>query len=397
MATVTERPRPTAVRAARLFDGTGGSWVPNPVVVMDGTTIRSVQSNGAVPDGAHLVDLGGATLLPGLVDTHVHLVFDGTAGAVDNLAARDDDATLAAMREAGTQLLRAGVTTVRDLGDRDYLSLRLRGEQAMPTLVTAGPPLTSPDGHCHFLGGCAEPTESGVRAAVRRHAERGVDVIKIMASGGTLTPGSRQELSQFDAAAMRAAVDEAHRLGLPVTAHAHGTPAIADALAAGVDGMEHVTFWTADGVDAPDDLLTALADSPVVIGATVGIRPMAGMSPPPVIVARLPHVLANHRRLRELGASIVPGTDSGIGPMKPHGVLAYALPTLWDLGFAPAEALRLITSVAAGVCGQADRKGRLAEGFDADLLAVDGDPLADPTALLQVRAVFARGRRVDTA
>ena len=387
----------TAVRAARMFDGTADTLVPDPLVVIDGTTIRSVQSGGTVPDGARLIDVGGATLLPGLVDPHVHLVFDGSAAAVANLAAREDDATLAAMREAGTRLLHAGVTTVRDLGDRDYLSLRLRGDEAMPTIAAAGPPLTSPEGHCHFLGGCVEPTEAGMRAAVRAHAERGVDVIKIMASGGTMTPGSRQELSQFDAVTMRAAVDEAHRHGLPVTAHAHGTPAIADALAAGVDGMEHVTFWTIDGVDAPAELLTALAASPVVVGATVGVRPIDGLSPPPVILARMPAMLANMRRLRELGASLVAGTDAGIGPTKPHGVLADALPMLWDLGFAPADALRLITSVAADVCGMGDRKGRLAAGFDADLLAVDGDPSADPAALLRVRAVFARGRRIGSA
>jgi imidazolonepropionase-like amidohydrolase len=391
---VTERPRLTAIRASWLFDGTGSVLIANPLVVLDGAVIRSVESGGDAPEGGRFVDFDGATLLPGLVDTHVHLAFDASADPVGSLAARDDDAALAAMAAAGRASLRAGVTTVRDLGDRGYLSLQLRDRAGQPTLVAAGPPITSPAGHCHFLRGAAEPTEQGVRAAVREHAGRGVDVIKIMASGGTLTPGTRQECAQFDPGVLRAAVDEAHRHGLPVTAHAHGTPAIADALAAGVDGMEHVSFWSADGVDTPEELLRAVADRRIVVGATVGMVPVPGLAPPPAVLARIPKIIQNYRRLHELGAPFVAGTDAGIAPVKPHGVLAWAPPLLRDLGMGPAESLRAVTSVAAGVCGLAHRKGRVAPGYDADLLVIDGDPLADATALQRVRAVWARGALV---
>jgi imidazolonepropionase-like amidohydrolase len=395
VAQLSERPRLLAIRAAALFDGDSATPLTDPLLIVDGTTIRAVDRAVEPPPGAQVVDLGGATLLPGLIDTHVHLAFDASADPVAGLAGRDDDAALAAMTAAGRAALRGGVTTVRDLGDRAYLSLRLRGSDDLPTILAAGPPVTTPAGHCHFLGGGVECEADAIRAAVRERAERGVDIIKVMASGGTMTAGTRQEQAQFTPEVLRAAVGEAHRLGLPVTAHAHGTAAIRNALDAGADGIEHVSFWSADGVDEPGDLIGRIAGSGVVVGATFGIYPAPGAAPPPAVALRLPKIVANTRRLYEAGARVSLGTDAGIAPVKPHDVLRYALPQVTaQLAVTPAETLRLATSTAAAVCGLADRKGRLAPGFDADILAVDGDPLADPGAIHRIRAVFARGTRV---
>ena len=395
--TVTERGRLTALRAAWLFDGTGSALIPDPLVVIDRGTIVAVDSGAAAPDGADVVDLGGAALLPGLVDTHVHLAFDASADPVGALAGRDDGQAAEAMIRAGQAALRGGVTTVRDLGDRDYLSLGLRGRPGLPTIVAAGPPVTTPAGHCHYLGGAAEPTEAGVRAAVREHVERGVDVIKIMASGGTLTPGTYQHLPQFTPELLRAAVDEAHRHGLQVTAHAHAVAAIADGVAAGADGLEHVSFWTEDSVDAPAELIQLIADRRTIVGATVGMVPVPGLAPPPAVLARIPLMMANMRRMYEAGAQIVAGSDAGIAPVKPHDVVRHAPDQLRQIGIGQAEALRMITSAAAGVIGLGHRKGRIAPGFDADILAVDGDPIADPEALHRIRAVYARGTVVPDA
>ena len=395
-AAASRAPR-TVLRAAWLFDGISSALIPDPVVVIDGTTICAVTPGGIAPGGAAVIDLAGATLLPGLVDTHVHLAFDASADPVGGLASRGDAEVVQAMARAGRVALHGGVTTVRDLGDRGYLSLELRGRPGLPTIVAAGPPITTPGGHCHFLGGATAPTLGGIRAAVREHASRGVDVIKIMASGGSLTPGSRQDLAQFPSDVLRAAVDEAHRLGLGVTAHAHAVTAIADAVAAGVDGLEHVTFWTEDGVDAPSHLIRMIAVQQIAVGATVGLVPVPGAGPPPAVAARRPGIIANLRRLYEAGASMVAGTDAGLAPMKPHDVVRHAPPMLRQLGFGPAEALRAITSAAAGVCGLGHCKGRIAPGFDADILAVDGDPVADPEALHHIRAVYARGAAVQGA
>src|SRR5918992_4841274 len=166
-----------AIRAAALFDGS--ALVRDPLVLVADGRIAEVAfgPRAAAPPDAEPVELPGATLLPGLVDTHVHLAFDGSRDPVGALTARDDNSLLTAMADAARAQLRAGVTTVRDLGDRGYLALQLCDGAAatLPTILSAGPPITTPGGHCHFLRGEATGID-GVRAAVRERAERGVDV-----------------------------------------------------------------------------------------------------------------------------------------------------------------------------------------------------------------------------
>ena len=383
------------LRAGQVFDGE--RMLGQATVVTQDGRISDLDTSGAPPpEGAEVADFGSdACLLPGLIDAHVHLAFDASADVVKSLAACDDGALLDHIAAASVRALHAGVTTVRDLGDRNYLSLMLRDRfrsTTLPHILAAGPPITTNGGHCYFLGGEAEG-EAALRAAVRERADRGCDVVKVMVSGGNITPGSRPHESQYDLAALRVVVDEAHRAGLPAAAHVHGARAVADALEAGFDTLEHVTFFTADGVDADPALLDRIAASGVVVSVTAGSIP-AGPAPHPVMAKRMAAILANHGRMFQAGATMIPGTDAGVSPGKPHDVLPYALRALVEqIGMTPLQALRAATTIAASAIGLGGTKGRIAAGADADVLVVRGDPAADIGSITNVQAVFRAGLR----
>ncbi len=400
-----------AIRSARLFDGVADQLRPRPLVLVDGGRIADVDVTGAdPPEGAELVDLGDATLLPGLIDSHAHLVLDASSDPVGHLADTSDEALLADCRARARAALAAGVTSLRDLGDRRFITLQLREELSAhpergPQLLVSGPPVTSPGGHCWFLGGEAAGVE-GVRAAVRALAERGVDVVKAMVTGGNLTPGSVIWQSQYGPTELAAAAEEAHQAGLAVTGHAHGAQGIAEAVAAGFDGIEHGLFLTAGGVRQDPAVVDQLAARRVVVSVTAAQNQPLGQPPPGMelgsdlarrfeaLAKQLEQFVAAVLRLRAAGVPLTMSSDAGIGPHKPHDVLPWGPGLARGVGFSGAEALRMVTSVAADACRVGDRKGRIAPGYDADLLAVDGDPLADPAAVREVVAVFRAGHRV---
>lgn len=390
-------PKVQALRAARLFDGECPHLLDRPLILVADGRITAVEVGGVEPPpGVPVLDLGDVTLLPGLIDTHVHLGFDAGSDPVGRMVADDDTTLVLRMRHAAARALRAGITTVRDLGDRAFGALSLRtwfqsGEQMGPEIVTSGPPLTVTAGHCHFMGGVADG-ETELRRAVRARAKKGVDVIKVMAAGGNLTPGTNPVTPQYSDSELAAVVDEAHRFGLPVTAHAHGAVAIRRAVEAGVDGIEHGGFWVEGGVRADPSVIDRMAARGIVVCPTLGIVP-AAPPPPPAVASRMDALLGVVGVLHRAGVPLVAGTDAGVAPAKPHDVLPYAVKALADAGLSNVEALKAATSVAAAACGVADRKGRLAPGSDADIVAVGGNPLHDVGALVDVRAVFRGGVR----
>jgi len=260
-----------------------------------------------------------------------------------------------------------------------------------PRVLAAGPPITSPRGHCWWLGGETSGV-AGIRAAVAEHATRGVDVIKVLATGGEITPGTRPYLLQFSAAELAVVAEEAHRHGLPAAAHAHSAEAIAAAVDAGFDTVEHGSFLTADGAAADDAVIAKLAASGTVISATLGYLPRLPVAPRTAALSDT--LTAIFTAQRRAGVRMIVTSDAGIDPSKPHDVLPYAAEMFLLFGDPPVAALRAVTADAAVACGLGTTKGRVAVGYDADLLAVAGDPTTDITALREVRAVFRAGVRV---
>lgn len=386
--------------ARRLFTGRTSELLEDRVLEIEDGRIADIRPRASLPPSAEVVDLGDVMLLPGLIDVHQHLAFDASSDPVAQLDADDDRALLLRMRVAAQRALAVGITTIRDLGDRSYLSLALRdwyadGNEVGPRIVASGPPITTRGGHCWFLGGEAEGIE-GMRQAVRDRVARGVDVIKVMASGGNMTPTVGPHESQFGRAELTVAVEEAHAAGLPLAVHAHGSQAVADALAVGADSIEHCTFFSIDGVDAHPDVLQQLAASTCVISMTAAVVP--GATPIyPAMRQRLAAIVDNHTTLYRAGARIVCSSDAGVGPNKPHTALPHGVTTfLPSIGMNNAEAITNVTAFAAEVCGIAERTGTLEVGKDADILAVAGNPLDDLAAIHDIAAVFARGHQAVT-
>ena len=400
-----------ALRGSRWFDGERFSAGPATMLIDGGKIIGREDGYPDLGDPWQVVEYDDATIIPGLFDCHVHLVADSQFGALDRVPGLDDEQLDAVVAQSLRDQLAAGVTTVRDLGDRRYAVLGHRDRQRAaeidpePGIVAAGPPLTTPRGHCYFLGGEVDD-EAAIRMSISEHAERGVDVIKVMASGGASTAGTDLTGTQFTTEQLQLIVDLAHAAGLPVTAHAHALVAIEQCVDVGVDGIEHCSGMTATGVELPDALVGRIAERGIAVSGLVPApvdmdlsqAPPAlqdfvrrtGLTPQRAFAFRTDLI----RRLHRHGVPVVVGNDSGLGPFLKHGRLHLGLSLLSAAGLSNAEVLAAATSRAAEVCGLGTRKGRLTAGFEADLVVVDGDLAADLDAIQRVRTVIRAGRLV---
>lgn len=384
-----------AYRADAVFDGEG--LVPGaPLILVANGRIVSLEP--AAPDGCEVIELPGTTALPGLIDAHVHLCGDSGTRALDQLGELDQSRLAEIIAGSGRAHVAAGITTVRDLGDANYATLAHRHDADIPTVVAAGPPITTPGGHCAVMGGAASGIDE-LRAAVRDRADRGVDVVKVMTSGGVMTPDTDVTACQFTLDELRAVVTEAHRLGLPVTGHAHALSAVQMCADAGVDGIEHCSCLTADGVHTPPELIEKLAAARMLVCPTLGHSPDTELPPRVQAVMERLHFTLDDRirqidQLYRGGVVLISGSDSGINPGKPHGVLIESLFELASAGMPTRQVLTSATSRAADAIGLGSSKGRLRPQFDADLVFVTGNPLQHLTTLRSVRHVVLRGRPI---
>ncbi|MCZ0857235.1 amidohydrolase family protein [Actinomyces israelii] len=351
----------------------------------------SSRADLAVADPERIVclDLPGSTLMPGLIETHDHLPTSGTAVEHPDYGPHEvARLTLNAARSA-RELLSVGVTSAQSLGARHYVDVAVRdaidnGDVRGPRIIASGPQITTTGGHSHHAGAEVDSIDQ-IRHEVRRHHKMGVDTIKVMATGGFMTGGSAPWFAQFSQDELQVLFAEAHRLGKWTAAHAHGTQGIERAVRAGVDLVAHASFITDRGRSEFD---AALADEMARTGVYVECTMTADM---PRMLRRDDSYAPPVRRLWEHGVRIVVGHDAGIPAVPQRGYVG-GLEALEWAGLPRTEVILAATSRAAAAIGCAGVTGVLAEGFEADLIAVAGDPREDLAVLRDLRLVVTRGR-----
>ena len=392
-----DTPDPVVLRAPRLFDGTGAAPVADAALLVEGGRIAYAGPAAGLPEGAGQVpalDFGDATLLPGLVDVHVHLVASAGPDLAADVPKGEAERTLAAVANARRQLDQ-GVTLVRDLGAPGAEAVLVgraveAGTVAGPRVLASGPAVTMTGGHIAYIGRVTDGADA-MRAAVRANLALGAGCIKVVATGGVLTMGIDPREAAYTQPELEALVSEAHRLGLTVAAHAIGEGGVVAALAAGVDSIEHGMFLD----DASIELFgsTGARYTPT-FSAPHGI--LGGPSVPGWIKDRArpaadAQVVSFQAAVRA-GVRVVAGTDAGT-PDNPHGGVASEVAFMVEAGLDTLTAVRAATGEAADLLGMPDR-GVLREGAHADVLVASGDVAADITGLQRPVAVFQGGRRV---
>jgi imidazolonepropionase-like amidohydrolase len=372
----------TAFVDGTVFVG-DGRILEHATVLVDGARIVKVaEENVPIPKDARTVPLSGRTLLPGFIDCHIHLCLDGSA---DPVAARErDSAPMTTLKAAqfARQTLMAGVTSVRDLGGKEWIELTVRdairsGLIPGPRILASGRLICMTGGH-----GCRTGREADgpheVMKAVREQLKAGVDVVKFMATGGVMTPGVEPGSQQLSEEELRAGIQEAHKAGRKTATHANATQGILNALRAGIDSIEHGTFLNEEAISLMLERNVPLVPTLSALyqiesgGVTGGI--------PAFIVDKLlrikPSALESVRMARQGGVRVAMGTDAG-SPFNVHGGNLGELKRLVEVGYSPIEALESGTRIAAQILGLENELGTIEEGKLADLIVVEGNPLED--------------------
>ena len=384
----------TCLTDLRIWDGR--DWLDADAVRIEGEKISAVGDAQELSKGADAISCAGATAIPGLIDGHVHLELNPDHSKPP---AGTDAAVYDHMVERAEAMVRAGITTARDLGGGAWHELRLRDEIAVgrrtgPRLICAGQPITSVNGHCHFWGGSAgNLTEA--KQVLTRQLEHQVDLIKVMATGGRLTGGSDPLIPQFDTATVSALVEMAHAHDKPVAAHCHGTPGIEVAARAGVDTIEHCSWVGEDGWAS--DYQHEVAE--IILERGIWVSPTVNAGWQRMLDSKTGKVLGRvrnaYQKMLQMGVPFVASTDAGI-PGVFHADLPQALVVFQQIAELTAEqTLISATSDAAIAIGVSHLTGRIAPGLAADLLLVDGNPLSALPAVTNPVGVWARGQAVS--
>lgn len=410
--TTAPPPKTIYIRAGRVFDATGDTVRQNLVILVEGERIKSISPASAVsiPAGASVIDLSRATVLPGLIDCHTHL--GSRADRYDEIyyfKTTPFQSAFAGVVHA-RKTLEAGFTSVRDVGSLPFLAVDLRnsineGFIPGPRIVASGPAITITGGHGDLNNFSPQtrvsmfPDERNfaiadgvdqVRHVVRAQVKYGVDVIKILATGGVLSKGDSPGAPQFTFEELKAAAEEAHMAGRKIAAHAHGTQGIKNAILAGIDSIEHASLIDDEGIRLAKEhgtyLVMDIYNDDYILGKAIEFGLPQENVEKEKKIGRTQR--ENFEKAFRAGAKMAFGTDAGV---YPHGDNAKQFFYMVKYGMTPAQAIRAATSSAADLIGRSQDVGTLEPGKYADIIAVTADPLQDVRALENVSFVMKGG------
>jgi len=396
----------TVLFGRKLIDGTGNPPIENPIILIQGSKIIAVgrEEDLAIPQTGNIIKLNykDKTLLPGLIDCHVHLCMSADDNPLARLYKDSDDMLVLRAANNAQAALKAGITTLRDCGGRNRMTFSIKeaikkGIIKGPRLLLSGRPITITGGHCFFLNGEADGID-GVQKAVRQLIKEGADFLKIMASGGGMTPSTIPKLPYYTVEELIVAADEAHRLGRKIAAHCHSTKSIEDSLEAGIDTIEHASFLAPDGQRKFE---LSIAEKIVASGTYICPTLSAGRRPIHPVNQTNEYKLglqadmqnSNFSLMHQMGVKLIAGTDAGV-TYTTFDNYPLCLELAIAGGMTNMQAIQSGTSLAAEALGIADVIGAIQSGKEADIIAVDGDPMENISVLWNIAMVMKAGELI---